>query len=99
MKCFNNNAIKLVVSFVEEKTKENVEWEITEIPSVNYEADTVRNSYNFNEELYTPYEDGDTYKVVISVNQEKGEIELFNDSKNEEIFDFEIRELIDDELE
>jgi len=97
MTLFNPLVAKLIVSFVDEKQNEKVEWEIKEIPTANYMSETIGDSWNSNEEEYTPLEDGDTYRVVINVNQERGEIELFNDTEDKEITDFEIQEFFDEE--
>lgn len=99
MKEFSVNAKKLIVSFVDKKTGERVEWEIDEIPWPNPYSETIGNSWCSNEEEYTPFDDGDTYRVVINVNQEKGEIELFNDTEDKEITDFEIKVFDDEEVE
>lgn len=99
MKQFNPLATRLIICFVDNKLNEYVEWEITDIPSANMLSETIGDSWNSNEEEYTPFEDGDTYRIVINVNQEKGEIVLFNDTENKEIEDFEIKEIFDEEVE
>lgn len=93
MKQFNPNTTKLIVSFVSEKENEEVEWEITDIPSANFESDTIRDSENSTEVEFTPFENGDIYKAVLYVNNAEGNMQLFNDSKDEEITDFEIKEI------
>jgi hypothetical protein len=99
MKEFSQHATRLVISFVSKKENERVEWEITEIPCANYESETIRGSENYNEVEFTPFDDGDTYLVVLSVNQEKGDLSLYNENTDEEINDFEIKEFFDEDDE
>lgn len=96
-KQFDQFATRIVVRFVSEKENEEVEWEIDEIPEANLETDTVGGSENYAETEFTPFEDGDTYKAVLCVNQERGTIQLFNETTDEEIREFEVEEFFDDD--
>ena len=97
MKTFNPNATKLIVSFVEKCNNEEIEWTIEEIPTANMEADNAPESENSNEVSFTPHEDADTYRVVLYVNMNEGNISLYNDDKEEEIETFSIKEIFEED--
>lgn len=96
MTTFNLNATKLKITFISEKENEKVIWEIDEIPTpnylANYLAESVRDSENSEEFEFTPFEDSDTYRAVIYVNNAEANIELFNDTEDEEITEFSVEE-------
>lgn len=97
MKIFNPNATKLIVSFAEKCDNEEIEWTIEEIPTANMEADNAPESENSNEVSFTPHEDADTYRVVLYVNMNEGNISLYNDDKEEEIETFSIKEIFEED--
>lgn len=47
--------------------------------------------------FFTPHEDADTYRVVLYVNMNEGNIELYNDDKDEEIETFDIQEIFEED--
>lgn len=93
---FSLNATRLCITFTSEKEDEEVMWEIDEIPTPNYLAESVRDSENSEEFEFTPFEDGDTYRAVIYVNNAEASIELFNDTEDEEITEFSVEEYFDE---
>lgn len=99
MKQFNPNATKLIISFVEQSKKENIKWEINEIPIANMQEDNVSKSENSNEVLFIPYEGANSYRAVLYVNMYEGNIELYNDDEDREITEFDIEELTEEDNE
>ena len=92
MKEFNIAATRLLISFVDEN-KEDVLMEINNIPRGNFNSDTIRDSENSDEVL----SEDERFKAVIYANMVEGNIELFNNETDEEITDFEVEEIIDDD--
>lgn len=94
MKNFSLHATSLIVRYID-KDDEKVEWEIDELPFANFEAETIGDSENNDEYI----SDDENYKAVIYVNTTEGNIQLFNNITDEEIYDFEIEEVFDSEDE
>ncbi len=95
MKHFNVNATSLTVSFLGKIDNEKKEVQINTLPLPNYEAETVNDSENSEEEEFL-LEDGHSYRVVIYKNIAEGSIELFDNTIDEEISDFDIEEHFDE---
>lgn len=89
MKQFNLNATRLIISL---GISEDEKWEIDEIPSANFESETIRDSENSTEVI----DETEKYRAVLYVNMVEGNIELFNNETDEEITDFEIEEIFDE---
>lgn len=95
MKTYNVNATSLIIRFTDEE--ENVvEHEVIELPCPNYMGDTAENSENSTEEYVE--DDNIRYKIELYANIYEGNVAIYNDDTNEEIEDFEIEELYDEEL-
>lgn len=88
MKNFNQNATKLIISL-----NNGEKWEIDEIPSANINAETIRDSENSTEVI----SDDEKYKAVLYVNQAEGNIEIYDNDSDEEITDFDVREVFEEE--
>ena len=92
MKTFNPTAQKLVVYF--ENDDEYI-WEIDEIPCANIYAESIRDSENSTEVI----SEDENYRAVLYVNTTEGNIEIFNNETDEEITEFTIKEIVDEEIE
>lgn len=90
MKEFNVNAASLIISFVDDEGEE-IEWEIDSLPIPNPFADTACDSENSEEYI----SEDEKYRANIYVNNNEGNIELFNNETEEEIDDFEVKEIFD----
>lgn len=88
MKNFNQNATKLIISL-----NNGEKWEIDEIPSANINAETIRDSGNSTEVI----SDDEKYKAVLCVNLAEGNIEIYDNDSDEEITDFDVREIFEEE--
>lgn len=87
MKEFNLNATSLIVRFDNEEGEE-IEWEIDSLPTPNPFADTASDSENSDEYIH----EDEKYRAVVYVNNNEGNIELFNNETDDEIEDFEVEE-------
>lgn len=85
MKNFNQNATKLIISL-----NNGEKWEIE---SANINAETIRDSENSTEVI----SDDEKYKAVLYVNQAEGNIEIYDNDSDEEITDFDVREIFEEE--
>lgn len=92
MKQFNPNATRLIISF---DNNEDEEWEIDEIPSANFEAESIRDSENSIE----VFNDTEKYRAILYVNSTEGNIEVFDNETDEEITDFEVEDIIEEDEE
>lgn len=88
MKNFNHNATKLIISL-----SNGEKWEIDEIPCSNLESETIRDSENSTEVI----SDDEKYKAVLYVNQAEGNIEIYDNNSDEEITDFDVSEIFEEE--
>lgn len=87
MKEFNVNATSLIVRFDNEEGEE-IEWKIDSLPIPNPFADTTSDSENSDEYIH----EDEKYRAVVYVNNNEGNIELFNNETDDEIEDFEVEE-------
>ncbi len=99
MKQFDVNADRLIIRFDSLVNHEEIEHEFIDMPIPDYCAETIRNSENSEEEVFDPEVDGHTYKIVVYKNTVEGNVEVFDETENTEIDDFEIEELFDNEID
>ena len=92
MKQFDLNAIGLTITFIDSIKGEEISLDIDKIPAPNYEAESIRDSENYNEEEFEPLEGGDVFLVSLYVNTAEANVKLLNASKNIEISEFKITE-------
>ena len=90
MEQFNPNATRLIISF---DNGEDEDWEIDEIPGANLESETIRDSENSTEVI----NETEKYRAVLYVNISEGNIEIFDNETDEEITEFQVEEIIEEE--
>ena len=93
IKKYDINATRLIISFTIDN--ELVEHEVSDLPCPNYMKDTATDSENSTED-FVEYDD-QTYRIELYANIYEGNVAIFNDSTEEEIEDFTIKEVFTEE--
>ena len=99
MKQYNENAESITIRFNSAVNGEEIELEVKEMPMADYLSETINGSENSIEEEFESEIDDHTYRVVVYKNTVEGNVEVFDDTDDSEIDDFEIEELINDDTD